>query len=146
MSVATICNRNVVFIDENAGVIEVASIMREQHVGSVIVVDGAGKPIGMITDRDLVVEVMAKEVKNEDVLLSDIMSENPIVVSEQDDSKDALDKMRAAAVRRAPVIDDQGLLSGILSINDVLVNLSNEMTDIIDLIKSSRDKESANRN
>lgn len=145
MSVAQTCNRNVVYIDENASVNEVAEMMREKHVGSVIVVDQAGKPTGIITDRDLVIEILAEEVSPDSVVLKDIMTPDPIVIKESEDISDALDKMRHKAVRRAPVVDEEGLLSGIISIDDILTTLGADINDIIALINKSRIKEAKKR-
>lgn len=103
MSIAQACNRNVIFIDENANINEVANMMREKHVGSIIVVDQAGKPIGIITDRDLVIEILAKDVPPDSVILKDIMTTDPIVIKESEDISDTLDKLREKAVRRAPL-------------------------------------------
>jgi len=145
MTVANTCNRSVVYIDENAYINEVAEMMREKHVGSVVVVDKAGKPIGIITDRDLVIEILAEEVPPEKVALKDIMTTDLIVINESDDISNAVEKMRNKAVRRAPVVDQEGLLSGILSVDDVLTDLRSEINDIIALIKKSRIKESKRR-
>lgn len=145
MSIAQTCNRNVIFIDANANISEVAEMMREKHVGSIIVVDQAGKPIGIITDRDLVIEILAKEVPPDSVILKDIMTTDPVVIKESEDISDALDKMRHKAVRRAPVVDDEGLLSGIISVDDILTELGAEINDIIALINQSRIKETKRR-
>ncbi len=138
MSVAKACNRKVVYIDQNANIDEVAQMMREEHVGSVIVVDQEAKPIGIITDRDLVIEILAEDVPADSVALKDIMTYHPVVIREDEDLADALDKMRERAVRRAPVVDAEGLLSGILSIDDVLAHLGAEMNEVIALINTSR--------
>ncbi len=145
MSVSKTCHRNVVYIDENAGITEVAEMMREKHVGSIIVVDQAGKPIGIVTDRDLVVEILAEEVPPEKVVLKDIMTPDPVVINENEDIADALEKMSQKTVRRAPVVDKDGLLSGIISIDDILTRLGKEINDITRLINQSRIKESESR-
>ncbi len=145
MSVLELCSKHVVYIDHEAGITEVAQMMREEHVGCVVVVDGAGRPIGMLTDRDLVVEVLAAEVPLENLSVRDIMSEQPLTVLEGEDIKPALNAMRAAGVRRAPVVDKEGLLSGLLSIDDVLVELSSELSDIICLIFQEQIREGRTR-
>ncbi len=142
MSLATICNRNVVYIDQDAGIVEVAQLMRERHVGSVIVVDGAGKPIGIITDRDLVIEVIANEVSAEALLLKDIMTPEPVILQESADTEAALKLLRDHGVRRAPVVDAEGLLSGIVSMDDVLQHLSQELNELVSLIDNEQQQES----
>ncbi len=145
MSVLEVCSKQVVYIDHEAGITEVAQMMREQHVGCVVVVDAEGKPVGMVTDRDLVVEVLAELIVPDNLTVKDIMSEQPLTVLETDEVKQALDAMRAVGVRRAPVVDQAGLLSGLLSIDDVLVELSSELSDIICLIFQEQIREGRNR-
>ncbi len=145
MSLANICNRKVVYIDQNAGIIEVSQMMRENHVGSVIVVDAAGKPIGIITDRDLVIEVIANEVSAESIALKDIMSRDPVTLSESEDTGEALKLMRERGVRRAPVVDAEGLLSGIVSIDDILQHLSRELNELVSLIDNEQQHEAVVR-
>ena len=84
MYVGSICNRDVSVVAKDASVLEAARAMREQHVGSLVVVEesnGERTPIGILTDRDLVVEVLAKEVSPEAVTVGDVMSYELIVAS-----------------------------------------------------------------
>ncbi len=141
MGILELCSRKVAYIDGQAGIVEVARIMREQHVGSVVVVDERGAPCGIVTDRDLVVEVLAMEADTGSLRVADIMSPNPVTVSEDMDMDDALASMRMAGVRRAPVVDDEGLLSGLVSVDDMLVQMSSELNDIICLTYQQQLKE-----
>jgi len=145
MSLASVCNRNVVYIDQDAGIIEVARMMREQHVGSIVVVDHSGKPIGIITDRDLVIEVIAKEVSADSLILKDIMTPQPVILDENEATEDALRTMRDKGVRRSPVVDAEGLLSGIVSIDDILQHLSQELNELVALIDNEQQQESVSR-
>ena len=145
MSLATLCNRNVVYTDQDAGIVEVARLMRERHVGSVIVVDGAGKPIGIITDRDLVIEVIANEVNAGSILLKDIMTPGPVILAESEDTGEALKQLRDRGIRRAPLVDAEGLLSGIISIDDILQHLSQDLRELVSLIDNEQQQETAVR-
>ena len=138
MSVGNVCNREVVVADRADDLIEVAKLMRRYHVGSVIVVEHEGeaaRPIGIITDRDLVVEVLAEEVDCATVGLEDVMSPAPFTAREEDDLYDIIEVMRNKGVRRVPVVDDDGFLVGVLTVDDVLWNLSQELGNIVSLIE-----------
>jgi len=145
MSLAILCNRNVVYIDQDAGIVEVAQLMRERHVGSIVVVDSAGRPIGIITDRDLVIEVIANEVDAGAIVLEDIMTPDPVILAESEATGEALKQMRDRGVRRAPIVDAEGLLSGIVSIDDILQHLSQELSELVSLIDNERQLETVAR-
>lgn len=138
MKLGSICNRAVVFIEKDASLVEVARLMRERHVGSLVVVDeithGVTKPIGMITDRDLVVEVLAEEVPADAIGLKDVMSTGLIMAREDDDLRETLQQMRNSGVRRVPVVDAEGSLVGVVSVDDILSVLAEELTDLPRLI------------
>ena len=123
MSVENVCSYNVVTVPPRASVNEVARSMREHHVGDVVVAersDGLMKPVGIVTDRDLVVEVLAQDVPPGDLTVADIMSSSLLVVSKDNGLEYALRQMHEAGVRRAPVVDSRGELVGLLSVDDVV--------------------------
>jgi len=123
MNVADCCNRAVATISPDQTVQTAAEVMRRHHVGDLVVAEGElGRqtPLGVITDRDLVVEVMAAELTPRDLLVKDILTEELLVVQEDKNLLDVLDLMRARGVRRVPVINDHNLLVGILAMDDVL--------------------------
>jgi signal-transduction protein with cAMP-binding, CBS, and nucleotidyltransferase domain len=133
MSVGKICTRHVFSIDLNADATQAAKAMREYHVGFLVVTqkkDGNDMPIGVITDRDLVLEVMALEVDPHAVTVKDIMTPQPLVAHEQEPLHDTLLRMRAAGVRRVPVQDAYARLVGVLSLDDVTGYLSNLIQDL----------------
>lgn len=118
----TLCNRHVVHIDANASVLEAAQLMREKHVGDVVVVDGDHgilRPIGMLTDRDIVTLVVGEDVDAETVRIGDVMAHNPHVVHQLDDFSRAIDCMSEAGVRRLPIVDERGSLVGIVTVDDL---------------------------
>lgn len=148
MFVDEACNRTVVVADRSTGVDEAARRMREYHVGSIVVVDREGedaRPVGIVTDRDLVVEVLAQDVPTNEITLGDIMSEMLITVDEDEDLLDALDRMRDRGIRRVPVVDSGGRLSGILAVDDVLELLVEALNHIPRLVRRERDTEVARR-
>lgn len=123
MRVGQMCNRTVVITDAAAGVIEAARLMRQHHVGTLVVTargDMGVRPVGIVTDRDIVIEGVAAAAPLDKITVGDIMSTEIITAEEGDDLSEAMDRMRSEGVRRMPVIDAGGALVGILALDDVL--------------------------
>jgi len=136
MSVGEVCNREVVYVGPEASVGEAARLMREYHVGDLVVADAeAGKlrPRGILTDRDIVVEVVAEDVPCDQVTVSDVMATELLTAAEDDDLLDTVRRMREQGVRRVPVVDHDGLLIGILTVDDLVDLLSEQLGSIVAL-------------
>ncbi len=120
--------------EQNAG--EIARLMQEAHVGAVIVVE-EGRPIGIVTDRDLVVRVIAEGWPTTRAV-RDIMTKD-VVVAHADDTLDhAIFLMRQHGVRRLPVIDEEDKLVGLLALDDLLVLLSGEVSSVAETVLDNR--------
>jgi len=148
MTVGKICNRDVVFIHQEASVPEVARLMREYHVGDIVVVSektGKRVPVGIVTDRDIVLEVIAEGVNVNDVSVRDIMSDKLVTAREGDSVLDTVKMMRAKGIRRLPVINDDNELSGILSVDDLIELLSEQTSDLAKLIAREQKHEKEKR-
>jgi len=149
MSVGEICNREVVVIDRKASVYEAARMMRNQHVGSLVVVDENSntpmKPVGIVTDRDLVVEIMAKEVPEEVLTAGDIISPELLTAREADGVWETIMRMRAMGVRRLPVVNPGGNLCGMLTMDDLLKFIADELSDIVRLVRREQNREKESR-
>lgn len=148
MSIGAICNREVVFIERNANVAEAARLMREQHVGALVVIDqrdGRLIPVGMLTDRDLVVEVLGEDVPLEAVKIADVMSAQPLTAREEDGIWDTIQRMRLKGVRRVPVVNADGGLEGIVSADDLLELLADEFMGLVKMIGREQAKERSER-
>lgn len=145
MSVGQFCNRDTVIVRKQDAIVETAKLMRQHHVGCVVVVedgdDGLVKPIGIVTDRDLVLEILAEEVNPDDVTIGDIMSYELLTVRDSDGLWDTLLRMRSKGVRRVPVVNDKGGLIGILSSDDLLELLADELGELAKLIKHEQQRE-----
>lgn len=145
MSVGAFCSRIAVFVGQDDSVVKAAKLMREHHTGSVVVVDNANRgafaPVGMITDRDIVVEVLAEEVDVNSVSVKDVMSPDPVIARETDSLTDTLHRMRARGVRRVPVTDTEDQIVGVLSVDDVISLLASELNDIDSLILHEQERE-----
>lgn len=131
-----LCNRHVVHIHADASVLDAAHLMREKHVGDVVVVDGEHgilRPIGMLTDRDIVTLVVGEDISPENVRVSDVMAHNPKVINQFDEIFTAIERMSEAGVRRLPIVDDRGSLVGIVSADDIhqiLARMQNNLASI----------------
>lgn len=148
MTAGELCSRTVVFAERDMGLVEAARLMRDHHVGALVVVDQAnGKrvPVGVLTDRDIAVAVVAKEVDARTLRVGEVMSGEPITVREQDSVLDALRLMRERGVRRVPVTDAQGALVGILAADDVLEAVADQLGDLARAITSGRAHEARAR-
>jgi CBS domain-containing protein len=137
MSIGTFCSRDVVVTEKDTSIVEAAQLMREHHVGDLVVVDrskGQTVPIGILTDRDIVVGIVACEVDYFSVTVGDVMGPDLVIVKEEDSLWDTLQRMRQRTIRRIPVVDNNGTLVGILSIDDILDLISEELTAIANII------------
>ena len=131
MAIGEICSRDVVFIKRDATVKAAARLMREFHIGSVVVADGPdGKriPAGIVTDRDITVAVVALGLDPEVIQIGDIMATELIAVPERSGIAEAVELMRLKGIRRVVVTDSGGYLVGIVSADDVLSLLAEEIS------------------
>jgi signal-transduction protein with cAMP-binding, CBS, and nucleotidyltransferase domain len=141
MNVGEICNRTVVVAPKELALSEAARLMRQHHVGSIVVVEDsdAGRvPVGMLTDRDIVVGVVAKDVDARTLSVGEVMSDELVSVREGDSVFDTLRWMRSRGVRRVPVTGAAGVLIGILTIDDVLEIVADELREMARTIGSER--------
>ena len=150
MQVGTLCQRLVFTLCQSDEVSRAAQIMREKHVGYLVVVEpnpvrGIPRPVGVLTDRDIVVSVVAREVDPKTVRVGDIMTSNPVLALEWESMEAALDKMRRFGVRRLPVVNGYRELVGILAIDDVLKVIAGDAQDVVSTIRSGRQMEGESR-
>src|SRR5262252_8129279 len=114
MTVGQFCSREVVFTYRSTPLTEAAKLMRERHVGSVVVVEESAKgriPVGILTDRDIVVAVVAAEVDPRNLTVGEVMQSELVTAREEDSALDVLRVMRRAGVRRAPVLTMAGTVA-----------------------------------
>lgn len=121
-----ICIRGIctAFMDESVCV--VARRMKDSNVSSLVILNDAKTPIGIITDRDLTVRILAEHKAPERTTAGDLISEDLIAVDTETSLERALELMRSGPYRRLPVVDRKGELIGLLSIDDILEELANE--------------------
>lgn len=133
MRIADIKIHNVVHIGAHASVREAAEKMRKRHVGALIVVDqpdGERIPVGMITDRDIVLGVVASGVEGDKLLVEDVMSRKLATCTEDQDLFDAIEIMHERGVRRLPVLNPQGGLAGIVAVDDIYNAIGAHMREL----------------
>lgn len=128
MNAYELCQRHVVTARRFEELSTAAWMMRERNVGCLVVVDPAGsqggwRPVGMLSDRDIVTHVLARDCDPHSAVVEDAMMRNAPTVSNQTPIDDALQRMREAKVRRIPVVDERGRLTGILSVDDIFEHL-----------------------
>jgi len=134
MTIGEVCNRGVVVVDRSESIRVAARLMREHHVGTVVVVEGdegLWKPVGIVTDRDLVLEVLAEEVPASKLRVGDLTGSRLLSLPESGSVSDAIKAMRDRGVRRAPVVDRDGFLVGILSVDDIIDLVSEQLSDVV---------------
>ncbi len=130
MSVGRICVRDVNLASPDETVQVAARRMAERRVGTLVVLDAAKRPVGLLTDRDLVVHVLVAGADPRTATVADVMTREPKTIVDDGPIESALALMRAGAFRRLPVVDHDGRLVGILSLDDVLTLLAEEFAHI----------------
>lgn len=144
MSIGAICNREVVYVNRDVTVQAACKLMRHYHVGSLVVVDekdGARVPVGILTDRDIVIEINAMDLDAKVITAGDIMSQELITVSENEGVLETIELMRTKGVRRMPIVDADQRLVGIITIDDLLQALAEQLTDIAHIVSREQSHE-----
>lgn len=137
MNCGQICTPKVQLSAGHATARSAAGQMARWNVGTLVILDDKERPAGVLTDRDLVVRVLAPGLDPETVLVDEIMSPIPATVDEADPVDQALWIMRNTQVRRLPVVRKDGRLVGLLSLDDVLSTLADELGNIQDILDGS---------
>ena len=145
MKIGELCNRVVIYVHDDEPVRHVAEMMRRYHVGNVVVIqfgDKEQKPVGIVTDRDIVVEVIAQGVDPDEITAGDIMSENLLLACEDEEVMDVVEAMRKKGIRRVPVVDVDGTLVGVLALDDLLQIFASGISAMADIVGTQRHQES----
>lgn len=148
LSAGELCTREVAFAERRMAVDAAARLMREEHVGSLVVVDetAAGRvPVGVLTDRDIVTSIIAKDLDPGSIRAEDAMSTELVTALETDSILDVLETMRRKGVRRAPVVDGKGVMVGVLAVDDMLEVIAAELQRVVQVIQGSRTREASQR-
>ena len=130
MGIVQCCRDQVVAVSLDTPAVDVARIMGEKNVGSVVVISGDNRPAGILTDRDLAVRVMAQEKNPGEVRAKEVMTRDVITFQDSMGIYEAIRKMTDEGIRRMPVVDDAGKLIGIVTMDDIIRMLGEEMAII----------------
>ena len=144
MNAGSVCKRGVVTVAPTDDLVAAAHAMREKHVGYLIVA-AKTRVVGVLTDRDIVVAVLAQEVDAHALKVGDVMTRNPLLIEAGQSIEAVLCHMREAGVRRVPVVDRSGDLTGVLSIDDVLERIADQLINIAGSIRNEQRMERAVR-
>ena len=144
MTAGDVCSRQVVVASKDMPLGEAARVMRERHVGSLVVVEetGAGRVVvGMLTDRDIVTAVVAKDVNAAALRVDDVMTRDIVSARESDSVLDVLAAMRRRAVRRVPVVGPKDELVGVVAADDVLGLIADELRTLVQALVAQPGRE-----
>jgi CBS domain-containing protein len=146
MNAGELCNRTVYIIRPDESVLEAARLMKEHHVGCLVVVEERGDdrvPIAMVTDRDLVVKGIAEApAELATMKVAQVMSDGLVAARDNERMYDVRRKMRSRGVRRIPVVDAQDRLQGIIAFDDLVDWMAQELTDLARLVSREQERES----
>lgn len=148
MPISEFCNREVVFATRKMSIPEAAQLMRQYHVGDLVVVDeieGRRVPVGIVTDRDIVIEIIAKSLDINEFSVGDIMGPQLVSVQEKEGVFETVRLMRAKGMRRIPVVNREGGLEGIVSADDILDLLAEEMSELAKVAPREQAREAKTR-
>jgi CBS domain-containing protein len=149
MAIGEICTRVTVFSTRDSTVAQAAKLMRQHHVGSLVVVEelngGKRVPVGIVTDRDVVVEVTATGLDANVITVGDIMDPELVTARESEGVLETMQIMRYKGVRRLPIVDKEGQLVGIVSIDDLLELLAEELGELTKIVAREQARETSSR-
>ncbi len=135
MSIGEYCSREIVAISPTDSLAAAARLMRDYHVGDLVLVERSATddivPVGIVTDRDLVLDLLANDESDlERIAVGDLQRRELVTVGEQEDVFAVIAKMRHGGVRRLPVVDQRGVLVGIIAADDLVGVLADGLQDL----------------
>ncbi len=146
MAIRDICEKNVLTVPKDTSITEAAKLMKKHNVGNVVIVENntniKNHPIGILTDRDIVLKIVADEENANQISVADAITNEPFLLKGHQSINEALEMMCAKAVRRAPIVDNYDQVIGIVSTDDLLILMAEELSTLAKLIH----KQTANVN
>ena len=144
MPIGGFCNREVVFATRETSIPEAAQLMCQYHVGDLVIVDEVGGkrvPVGIVTDRDMVIKIISQSLDFNEFSVGDIMSPQLVSVLETEGVFETVRLMRTKGIRRIPVVNQEGGLEGIVSADDMLDLLAEEMAELAKVAPREQERE-----
>ena len=148
MTIGKFCNPHVLSVPRDTTVLEAAHLMRHNHVGDVVVadtVDGGRVPVGLVTDRDIVVEVVSPGLDPRVIQVGDLLQRPIVTVRDRAGYAETIHVMAEHGVRRVPIVNDAGLLIGIITLDDLLYQLAKPLGDLSVITQRGRVGEALTR-
>lgn len=144
MQIGHISTTNAITCSAETTILEAAKMMREHHVGTLIVVEEIDRlciPQGIITDRDIVVGVLAEGLEPKSIKVSDIMKTELMTALDTEDVFETVERMRYKGIRRIPIVNKHGALTGIVSVDDIWKFMAKEIGELSDVTTRQRSRE-----
>lgn len=141
MLVGALCSHDPVTVPTGAPLSDVARLMRDEHIGAVIVMEssrGRARVAGMITDRDIVRAQLQRTADLSRLSAGEVMTRNPLLIGEEESVDGAIAQLRARGIRRAPVIALDGTLVGLISVDDLLGQVTRKLIGLAEIVGSQR--------
>jgi CBS domain-containing protein len=148
MKLKELCVLDVACCHKATTITEAARLMRQHHTGDLVVVDeseGTKEPVGVVTDRDIVMEVIAKGHDPERTLVSAVMGSPVVVASGSENIATAIERMRTHGVRRLPIVDDSGTVFGIITLDDLYRALAEHTAALAAIVTKEQTRENRGR-
>ena len=148
MKLKDLCVLDVASCTPELTITEAARLMRQHHTGDLVVLDNADEqrePVGIITDRDIVLEVVAKGRDPGKTTVREIMSTQLVIASASEDYAEALQRMATHGVRRVPVVDDEQCVLGIVTLDDILRVHATQASRLLDVVGKEQVREQRTR-
>lgn len=136
--IGNLCSHRPVTVAVGAPISDVARLMRDKHVGAVIVTEGGPqrfRAVGMITDRDIVRAQFERTADMSRLSAGQVMTRNPLVIGEEESVDGAIADLRARGVRRAPVVALDGSIIGLVSVDDLLTHVAHKLASLAEVVK-----------
>jgi CBS domain-containing protein len=144
MNIGEICSREVYIFEAGEPLANAVGEMMKRHIGAIVVVEtepNRVRPVGIVTDRDVIRGQVSLKKELSGLTLRDVMTSAPLMVSEASGIPEAIERMRARGVRRAPVVNDSGDLVGIVSLDDLLPIVAEELGALARLVGNQARRE-----
>ena len=148
MQLKDICTLDVASCSRETSILEAARLMRHHHTGTLVVVDdpqGERTPAGVVTDRDIVVEGLANELDPARTGVARIMGTKVVIAGASEGLVDGIERMRAHAVRRLPIVDHKGALVGIVTLDDLLTLHARQAVALAEIVSKEQVHEQRTR-
>jgi CBS domain-containing protein len=134
MSLGNMCRKEIVYVNLGTTVKEVVKLMEGKNIGCVIIV-GSKKPVGIVTDRDILLRVMNKGLDPEKTKVDKVMTKRVVTLNEEMGLFEALKQVKGKGIRRFPIVNAKGSLKGIMTLDDILYLLGKEMANVASIIE-----------